>query len=108
MKAKVADVHDSHGLIFTLGLEKSAGGKDNDVIDFLRERLNHMISGELRNTSTLYIHRIKVTREGVTLQFVEAGKRSALVNDVLNSRRPHRNHTVLLIEGEEDIVPSGS
>ena len=38
MKAKVEDVHDSHGLVFTLNLEKS-DSSDDTVVDFLNKEL---------------------------------------------------------------------
>lgn len=106
MKATVTDVHDSHGLVFTLNLEKS-GTLEDEVIDFLNKNLKSLISGEYRNGSTFYINRIELTPEGCSLVFVEQSKVLATVDHHWNSDRKDNKYTVLIIEVEPGKVPAG-
>ena len=105
MEGKISDVHDSHGLVFTLNLKK--GGVDDEVIDFLHDRLRFFIAGEYRNISTLYLHRIKINVDGVELQFVEASKHDDKVDFTTNTDREDGKFTVLPIEVGVDEVPGG-
>lgn len=106
MEAKIEDVHDSHGLVFTLNLEKS-GTPDDAVIEFLNKKLKPLVSGEACNESTLYVSRIKLTPEGCKLTLVEQGKVLAMVDNHWNSDRKDNKYTVLVIEVEPEKVPAG-
>ena len=104
MKAKVEDVHDSHGLVFTLNLEKS-DSSDDTVVDFLNKKLKPLVVGE--HASTLYVNRIVLTPQGVNLTLVEQHKFLAKVDHRWNSDRKDNKYTVLVIEVEPEKVPAG-
>jgi len=104
MKAKVEDVHDSHGLVFTLNLKKSSTS-DDVVVDFLNKKLKPLIVGE--HASTLYVNRIVLTPQGVNLTLVEQYKVLAKVDHRWNSDRKDNKYTVLVIEVEPEKVPAG-
>jgi len=104
MKAKVEDVHDSHGLVFTLNLEKS-DSSDDTVVDFLNKKLKPLVVGE--HASTLYVNKIVFTPKGVSLTLVEQHKVLAMVDHHWNSDRKDNKYTVLIIEVEPEKVPAG-
>jgi hypothetical protein len=104
MKAKVEDVHDSHGLVFTLNLKKS-GSSDDTVVNFLNKKLKPLIVGE--HASTLYVSRIVLTPQGISLTLVEQHKDLAKVDYHRNSDRKDNKYTVLIIEVEPEKVPVG-
>mgnify|MGYP001595058509 CR=1 FL=1 len=106
MKATITDVHNSHGLVFTLNLEKSDTLDDN-AIDFFSKNLESLISGVGCNRSTLYINKIKLTPKGCSLTFVEQSKVLAMVEHRWNSDREDNKYTVLIIEVEPEKVPAG-
>jgi len=96
VKATVSNVHDSHGLVFDLNLEKS--GRNDEAIHFLQKNLKPLISGEYRNRSTLYVNRIIITETGVKLTFVEQNK------DLTKDNK----HVILIIEVDPYDVPGGT
>lgn len=105
MLGKLTDVHDSHGMQVTLELHKS-GSADDGVIDLFREKLQSLISGELKNRSTLYVHRICLGENSVKLQLVEATKLETQI-DGSRSLEENGKFTVLRIEVGAEAVPSG-
>lgn len=104
MKAYVSDVHDGHGLVFTLTLEKD-GDTSDKVIEFLNKNLKPLISGKCQNESTLYVHHIELGPNTVKLNLVEQTKVRAEVDYRSSSRSQDGKFLVLVIETCEEGVP---
>ena len=101
MTGKVSDVHNSHGLIFTLKLEKDGEGGDR-VVDFLRSHLRRYIEGRWKNTATLYVNRIEIDDDSCTLVLVEQQKLPVQVKF-----KRIKEKAGLIIEVDAEKVPGG-
>ncbi len=100
MQGHISDVHDSHGLVFTLDLTGDGGEKDSQIFGELNDLLRY-VAGESKG-SVLYAYFVKTHPHGLTLKLTEGAKRMAKVDGLSNFRREDQKFVVITLEGDEE------
>ena len=101
MRVNLMDVHDSHGLVFTLDFVGDGGERDSQILVELNDLLRY-VTGEGGKSCVLYAYGVKTHSRGLTLKLTEGTKRIAKVNGLWNFRREDQKFAVVVLEGDQE------